>query len=427
MHLFTQKILPVAAAGLLVAAVPVPAASWPQYRGPHGDGISPERVSPWSQSGPRKLWSVPTPAGFSSFAVADGKAYTVVARDRAGTLSETCICLDAGTGKEIWAAVTGVAKYPGGGDSGAADNKGGDGPRSTPTVSDGRVYVFSSEMELHCLDAATGKPIWKHSLAREFGGKNIDWESALSPVVDGGLVFVAGGGAGQSMLAFRKETGAIAWKTGDEAMTHASPVIADIHGVRQLIFLMQSGAVSVDPLTGKTLWKQPFPHKVSTACPPVVGGNIVFLTAGYEVGGGAFEITKTAAGYVPRELWRAKGNTVAASLWSPPVYRDGHLYGMISYKRYGSGPLKCLDLKTGEIKWEKTGYGNGNVILAGDKLIALSDDGHVSLVQASPDGLKELAKFKAVSGKCWTTPALADGRLYVRSTREGACFDLNSQ
>lgn len=427
MHLLTQKISCVLVAVFLATAVSVPGASWPQYRGPHGDGISSEGVSPWGSSSPRKLWSVATPAGFSSFAVADGKAYTVVARDHAGTFSETCLCLDGGTGKELWAAVTGIAKYPGGGDSGAADNKGGDGPRSTPTVSDGRVYIYSSEMELHCLDAATGKPLWKHNIAREFGGKNIDWESAMSPVVDGALVFVAGGGSGQSMLAFRKDSGQLAWKAGDEAMTHASPVLAEIHGVRHLIFLMQSGAVSVDPATGKTLWTQPFPYKVSTACSPVVGGNIVFLTAGYEVGGAAFEITKTAASYVPRELWRAKGNTVAASLWSPPVHRDGYLYGMISYKRYGSGPLKCLDLKTGEIKWEKPGYGNGNVILAGDKLIALSDDGHVSLVQASVDSWKELAKFKAVSGKCWSTPALADGNLYVRSTREGACFDLRPQ
>lgn len=402
------------------------AADWPQYRGPRGDGISAERVrTAWPATGPKRLWRVATPAGFSSFAVAEGKAFTVIARNVDGVLSEVCIALDANSGRELWATPTGLAKYPGGGDSGAEENKGGDGPRSTPTVSQGRVYVYSAEMGLHCLEAATGKTIWKKSITAEFGGKNIGWKNAMSPVVEGDLVYVAGGGAGQSMLALQKASGAVVWKSGDETMTHTTPVVVTLQGTRQVIYLMQSGLVAVGAADGKPLWQFAFPWRTCTACLPVVAGDTVFCTAGYEVGGAACQITRKGEGFEARQKWRVKGNSPLGSLWSPPVCRDGFLYGMLSFKKFATGPLKCVDLATGAVKWEQPGFGAGNVILAGNCLIALSDDGQVVLVEPTPAGYKELARTKAVAGKCWSTPALSDGRLYVRSTKEGVCLDLS--
>jgi outer membrane protein assembly factor BamB len=399
--------------------------SWSQYRGNHGNGISSERLrGAWSAEGPKRLWKASTPAGFSSLSVADGKAFTVVAREMDGAKAEVCLALDALTGKELWVAVTGQAKYRGGGDSGAEGNSGGDGPRSTPAVSGTRVYVYSAQMVLTCLDAATGRAVWKKDIQGEFGGRNIGWESAMSPVVDGELVYVAGGGAGQSMLAFNKETGAVVWKTGDEQMTHATPAVTTILGARQVVFFMQSGLVSLDAASGKTLWRFPFTYRTSTACSPVVSGDVVFCTAGYEVGGAACQVVRAGEGFQAKELWRIKGNAAVADLWSTPVCKDGYLYGMLSFKKFGNGPLKCVDLKTGAVKWEQPGFGAGNVVLAGNELVALSDDGQVVLVQASPDGYKELARSKVISGKCWSTPALCDGRLYVRSTKESACVDL---
>ncbi len=398
---------------------------WPQYRGIGGDGVSAERIlATWPGDGPKRLWTTKTPAGFSSLAVADNKVFTIVSREVDGTASEVCVALDAETGKEIWAAATGQAKYRGGGDSGAEGNSGGDGPRSTPSVSGNRVYVYSAQMMLSCLDAATGKPIWKKDILQEFGGKNIGWESAMSPVIDGNLVYLAGGGAGQSMLAFDKATGALVWKTGDEQMTHATPVVATIQGVRQVIFLMQSGLVSVEAASGKPLWSFPFTYRTATGCSPVVSGDVVFCTAGYEVGGAACQITRNGTSLEAKELWRIKGNPAVASLWSTPVCQDGYLYGMISFKKFGTGPLKCVDIKTGTVKWEQPGFGAGNLVLAGNNLVALSDDGQVVLVEATPAGYKELARTKAITGKCWSTPALSNGRLYVRSTKESACLEL---
>jgi outer membrane protein assembly factor BamB len=398
---------------------------WAQYRGNTGDGLCAEKVlTAWPSDGPKQLWTAKTRAGFSSFAVADSKVFTIISREIDGALTEVCIALDAQTGKEIWAAATGQAKYLGGGDTGADGNNGGDGPRSTPAISANRVYVYSAQMILSCLDEATGKAIWKKDIAQEFGGKNIRWESALSPVIDGKLVFIAGGGPGQSMLAFDKETGAVAWKAGDELMTHATPVVVTLEGVRQVIFLMQSGLVSLEAGSGKPLWHFAFPYRVATGCSPVISGDVVFCTAGYEVGGAACQISRNGTSFEAKELWRIKGDAVVASLWSTPVCKDGYLYGMISYKKFGTGPLKCVDLKTGAVKWEQPGFGAGNVVLAGKNLVALSDDGQLVLVEANPDQYKELARAKAITGKCWSTPAISNGRLYVRSTKESACFDL---
>lgn len=422
----TPNSLRLLTAGVLLAGFSAAYAhNWPQYRGPAGDGISDERISTtWPEGGPKRLWTVPTPAGFSSLSAADGSVFTIVARDVDGAPSEVCVALDAGTGKELWATRTGAAKYRSGGDSGAEGNSGGDGPRSTPTVSGHRVLVYSSNLILSCLDAATGKVLWKKDVAAEFAGKNIGWESAMSPAVDGDLVFIAGGGPGCGMLAFKQATGELAWKAGDDAMTHATPVVANILETRQVLFLMQSGLVSVEPTTGKVLWRFAFPYRTATGCSPVVSGDIVFCTAGYGIGAAACRVSRGASGFEATELWRKKGDSPLASLWSTPVCRDGYLYGMISFKKFAKGPLKCVDLKTGEVKWEQPGFGAGNVILAGDNLIALADDGEVVLAKASPEGYQELGRTKAISGKCWSYPALADGKLFVRSTKEAACLDL---
>src|SRR5208283_6159508 len=146
---------------------------------------------------------------------------------------------------------------------GTPDNNGGDGPRSTPTYDDGKVYTYSSRMVLQCLDAGTGKQIWACNLIKEHAGRNIHWQSAASPLIDGDLVFVAGGGAGQSLLAFDKRNGRVVWQGQDDKMTHSTPVAATLLGQRQIIFFTQSGLVSVVPKTGVVLWRYPFRYSGS--------------------------------------------------------------------------------------------------------------------------------------------------------------------
>lgn len=404
------------------------AADWPQYRGPDQTGSSAEQLTlRWPGDGPKVLWKTETNRGFSSFAISGGKALTEVIREIDGKPREVCVALDAKTGKELWATDVGIGTYDRGGDTGAPDNSGGDGPRSTPTLNDGRVYVATQDLVLHCLDAETGHEVWTKDLIKDHAGRNIQWKSAASPVIDGDLVFIGGGGPGQSLLALQKKTGEVAWKSQDETITHATPVVATILGQRQVIFFLKSGLVSVAAQDGKALWKFPFDYRVSTAASPVVCGDIVYCSAGYDVGGGACRIKKVGDEFQAEELYKIPGNRDIPNHWSTPCYKDGYLYGMFSFKKFANGPLKCVEVATGKIIWEQAGFGAGNVIRVNDQIVALTDFGEVVIVEATPTAYKELARAKAITGKCWSTPALSDGRLYVRSTKEGACLDVAGQ
>jgi len=404
--------------------LPVCAADWPQYAGPDFNRTTPEKIrNSFPANGPKVLWRVPTTDGFSSFVVSDGKAFTQVLRDFQGAPRETLIALEAGSGKELWSAALGGVKINDGGQSGTSDNKGGDGPRSTPAVNGDYVYVLSARLVLSCFEAGSGKKLWAKDLIQEYAGRNVSWENAASPLIDGDLVFVGGGGPGESLLAFDRSTGHLAWKAHDERITHATPIVATFLGQRQIVFFTQSGLVAVQPQDGKLLWKHRFPYKVSTAASPVVAGDIVYCSAGYGVGATAVKISKRAGSFKATEMWFSRGNQPVANHWSTPVCFKGHLYGMFSFKDYGSGPLKCIELATGKVKWEQPDFGAGQVILAGDTVLALSDRGELVTVETNPNQYREIARAKVVTGKCWSTPIVANGRIYVRSTKEGVCLD----
>lgn len=407
-----------------VRAAPVataPGLDWPTYRGPNGDGITTVSVGKaWDSAGPKQVWKAETTNGFSSLAVSGGVAATLVTRDFEGSATEHCVALDAKTGKELWAAPLKLAKYQGGGDDGVRDNKGGDGPRSTPSISEGMVYVYGANLDLYCFDAKTGKQVWSKDVTGDYKGKNISWSNATSPLIEGELVIVGGGGSGAAFLAFDKKSGSLKWKEGDDTITHATPTVATLLGERQIIFFMKSGLTAVSP-KGKILWQQEYKFNVSTAASPVVFENIVYCSAGYGVGSAAFEVKKSGSKYETTELWRVEGDGLN-NHWSTPVAHDGHLYGMFGFKKYGDGPVKCVDIRTGQEKWSKEGFGPGNLILAKDKLVALSDKGELVMIAPKPDAYTELARADVLDGKCWSTPSLSAGFLFARSTKEAACF-----
>jgi outer membrane protein assembly factor BamB len=401
------------------------ASDWPFIRGPLGDGSSPEKISKrWPDSGPKAIWRVPSERGFSSFAVSGGQAFTIEQRDVEGVSQEVVVARHADTGKEVWLKALGAAKFDGGGDAGTGDNKGGDGPRSSPTVDGGRVYVTTGKLALVCLAAQSGEELWRHDLLKEFAGRNIQWQNAASPLVEGDLVLVAGGGAGESLLAFNKTDGRVAWKAFDETMTHATPTAATIHGQRQVIFFVKSGLLAVEPSSGRELWRYAFPFRISTAASPVVAGDIVYCSAGYGVGAGAVKLVRADGKFTATEIYRLAGDKPLANHWSTPVLHNGHLYGMFQFKEYGSGPVKCVEVATGKVKWEKSGFGPGHVVLVDGHVLALGDAGQLVLIKATPDKYEEVARAQVLSGKCWTTPVVAGGRVYARSTKEAVSLDL---
>ncbi|MFM7099741.1 MAG: PQQ-binding-like beta-propeller repeat protein [Verrucomicrobiota bacterium] len=414
----------VLAGGLLAGAAG--AADWTWYRGPLGTGHSPEKIAKtWPSGGPKVLWKVPSPGGFSSFAVGSGRAFCLELRPVAGADQETLVARDAETGRELWIQALGGIKVNDGGQSGTPDNKGGDGPRSTPAVDGKHVYTLSARLVLQCFEAATGKEAWKHDLPKEHGGRNIQWENAQSPLIEDDLVLVAGGGAGQSLLAFHKKTGKVVWKDFDETMTHATAVPATLAGKRQVIFFVKSGLLAVEPATGKELWRYAFPFRISTAASPVVAGDIVYCSAGYGVGAGAVRVKREGAQWSATEIYRVPGDKQLANHWSTPVLFNGHLYGMFQFKEYGSGPVKCVDVATGSIQWEKGGFGPGHVIGVDGHVLALSDAGELVLIEATPKSYREAGRADVLEGKCWTTPVVSGGRVFARSSREAVCLDVS--
>ena len=394
--------------------------SWPQYRGPVGDGKSAEALGEVSAT-PKVLWKRPSPLGFSSFSIAGSDAFTIVAREAGGKPSEVLVAVDTRSGDERWSVALGSSEYEhGGGNAGALGNKGGDGPRSTPSIDGGRVYVYDSHMVLSCVDAKSGDLVWRRDIVGEFEGRNIKWLNATSPVLDGDVIYIGGGGAGQTFLSFDKTTGKVRWKSGDEMITHATPHLTTIDGVKQIIYFCQSGLISLDTKDGTELWRSKFKFSVSTAASPISEGNLVYCSAGYGVGAALFDVKGNSEA---KELWYKPNELM--NHWSTPVVHDGHLYGIFEFKKYGKAPLQCVDLASGEIKWTERGFGPGNCILVDGKLIVLSDAGELVVVDAKPDAYKERSRSKVLSGKCWTTPAFSDGHVYIRSTEEAACVQLS--
>jgi outer membrane protein assembly factor BamB len=390
---------------------------WPQYRGPNHDGVSSEAIrTNWSEQNPQVLWRVPLNAGLSSFAVSGGRAYTQVLRAVDGVDQEFCVALDAGTGQELWAVPMGKAVY----DGGVGD---GDGPRSTPSVDGDRVYVLSSYLLLACLDANTGQPVWTNDLTKTFGSSVIAWQNAASPLIDGDLVLLNCKAAGNSLLGFHKADGGVAWQGQSDYMTQATPVLATILGVRQAIFFAQSGLVSIDPASGRVLWRYPVTYNgTSVAASPVVAGDLVYCSRAYPTAAGALAVQVTASGtnLQAKPVW-SKPNQLM-NHWCTPVQVGGYLFG-----HYGQGSLtfKCVEMSTGTEKWSRAGFGYGSAIAVGGNILALSDTGDLVLVAPDPSAYTEIDRFTALSGKCWNVVAISDGRIYARSTTEGVCLDVS--
>ncbi len=423
MHPFSRY----AVLGALALSLPAAAADWSFIHGPKGDGSSPEKIGKtWPATGPKVLWKVPSEGGFSCLVVSGKVAACLEWRDVDGAKQEVLVARNADTGKELWVKPLGPVKFDGGGDSGTPTNSGGDGPRSSPTIDGSHIYVTSGKLVLTSFDATTGAVAWQHDLIKEYEGRNIQWQNAAAPLIDGDLVLVAGGGPGKSLLAFKKSDGQLAWSGFDEKMTHATPTPTSILGKHQVVFFLQSGLLSVDPKTGTELWRYPFKYAVSTAASPVVAGDIVYCSAGYNVGAGACKVSKNGETFSATEIYRFPGNKPLANHWSTPVLSNGKLYGLFQFKEYGDGPLKCVDVATGKVEWEKKGFGPGQVILVDGHILVLSDAGDLVLVKATPTEYQEVARATVLAGKCWGTPAVSNGRIYARSTKEAVCLEVPS-
>jgi outer membrane protein assembly factor BamB len=382
-----------------------PAATWPGFRGPERDGVSHELIRA-SWEGLTPMWKKPIGGGRASFAIAGGRAFTIEQRKA----NEVVAAYDVMTGRELWthAWPAHFSQWMGG----------GEGPRATPTWADGFVFALGGTGELYCLDAATGHPVWHTNILKDAGAKNLRWGMAGSPLVAGDAVIVQPGGpAGHSVAAYDRHTGKRLWSALDDHTAYASPMQVTLLGVPQFLVVTASRLVGLSLDRRDVLWEFPWhtDHDANAGQPIVIGENRVFYSSGYGAGAVVIELTKAGDRFSVREVWR---NIRMKNRQSSSVLHDGFIYGL------DEGILACLDASTGALKWKGGRYGHGQVLLVGDYLVITTEDGDLVLVAATPDSRQELAHVTILNDETWNVPALADGILLVRNTKEMAAIDL---
>ena len=380
-------------------------AGWPQWLGPDRNGISPETGLFGDEPSFEESWRVQGGKGFSGLSIVGNRIYTMYIHSG----DEYAICLDARNGEVLWRTRT---------DGMLMERQGGDGPRATPTVDGGMVYVFSAYGKLHALDSQTGTQQWSHDLVREFDIKRPNWGFCASPLVEGDLVLIeAGGKRGYSLMAFDKTSGKVAWATGSDKTGYSSPIATTIGQTLQAVFFTGYGLISVAPQHGQVLWKHPWTtsHNINVATPVFIPPNRFFISSDYGTGGSVVEVSATDRGYSVKEIWR---NKEMKNHFATSIHYQGHLYG------FDSSILKCIDAETGSEKWKTRGYGKGTLIVADGHLVILGERGNLGLAKATPEGFVEKANAWVFRSKCWTTPALADGRLYLRDESEIVCLNV---
>lgn len=395
-----------------IAAVEVmslQAGDWPAFRGPQRDGrLTGVHISAdWATSPPKEVWRHRIGPGWSSCCVVGQRLYT---QEQRGD-EEYVVCYDTQTGKEVW----------GHGDATRFEEMvAGAGPRSTPTFHDGHIYAMGANGHLNCLDAATGKPVWCADIKKASNAKTPMWGFSSSPLVLNGLVMVyAGGPESKCMVAYRTETGELAWAAGEGSISYCSPHAATLNGVEQVLHATASGLTSYNPESGAILWEHPWATQQARVVQPAIL-NETDLLLGTGMDGGTRRLTVN----LQDGKWGIKENWTTKTI--KPYYNDLVVLGDYLYG-FDNNIFMCVSLSDGKLKWRARGYGNGQVLLIADdsRLLILSEQGEVALVDAQPEKHNEICRFKAIEGKTWNHPVVAHGSLYVRNAEEIACFQLS--
>jgi outer membrane protein assembly factor BamB len=385
---------------------------WPQWQGPDRSGISKETglLQQWPPAGPPQLWSITgLGAGYGSMAIKGGHIY-VQALNRSGS---TVSSLSTADGRIEWTKAIGRG----------GSNDRGPGPRGTPTLDGDRLYVLTENGDLACLNAATGASIWQRNILADFGGRQIPWLISESPLVDGANVIVTPGGPRAGMVALDKMTGKTVWQSeqlSDEA-GYASPVAADVQGVRVIMTLTSDAGVGVRASDGRLMWRhEAVANGTANVATPIFFDNKVFYSSNYGTGAALLGLTAQAGDvkaqqiYFTREMQNHHGGLVLV---------DGYLYG------FHQSILTCLEFATGKMMWRDRSVGKGSVLYADNHLYLMSENNVVGLAEATPAAYKEKGRFRTVDQgfPSWAHPVISGGRLYVRDQGTLAAYDIRAR
>jgi outer membrane protein assembly factor BamB len=401
------------------------------FLGSHRDAFVPDvkLATDWKSRPPKLVWKEPIGLGYSAFAVMGDAAFTLEQR---GEL-ELVTSYDVRTGELRWHHDVKARHH---------NVIGGDGPGSTPTVEDGRVYALGGTGVLRCLDAASGDKVWMRDVLADVGTNYDDdvsgvmWGRMASPLLVDNLVVVPGGGpaAGPrySLVAYDRESGQIVWKAGNRQVSYSSPSLANYGGVRQIVIVNEDTISSHDPKSGAVLWETKWDgssnSSASASQTVQLADDQMFVSKGYSMGGAAlFEVKPNAtAGAATKgddgsdwnvtKLWY--NHRVLLTKQNNVVVKDDFVYGL------SDGVLQCVELNTGKKQWAGDDYGHGQLLRVGDLLLVLGEWGELALVELEPAAFHELAKLQVLEGKTWNNPALAGSLLVIRNAQEAACYEM---
>ena len=380
-------------------------AEWPGFRGPNRDSVilGVRIATDWKTSPPVELWRRAIGPGWSSFAVRGDYLYTQEQRGE----EEVVSCYDSRTGEPVWRHSDPVRFW---------ESNGGAGPRSTPTLIDGRVYALGGTGVLNVLDASDGRVLWSRNLADDAQAEVPIWGFSSSPLVTGDLVIVAAAG---QLVAYDRETGEPRW-SDIKSDGYSSPHLMTVDGVAQILMLGSAGAIGVQPADGARLWQhtwsgQPIVQPAATA-----DGDLLLSTVGGASGGAGLTrmaVTRGPEGWTLEERWTSNR---LKPYFSDFVVHQGHAYG------FDGSILASVDLADGKRNWKGGRYGHGQMVLLADQsvLLVITEEGELALVSATPDKFTEIARAPAIEGKTWNHPVLVNDLLLVRNAEEMAAFRL---
>lgn len=394
------------------AAAPLTASEgdWVSFRGPHGDSVyDGEPISEdWTSNPPKQLWKRQIGPGWSSFVVVGNYLFTQEQRDKL----EVVAAYDVTTGKPIW-DFSEEARFE--------EYVAGPGPRATPLFHDGKIYVVGAKGSVNCLDAATGKSVW-HA---EMVGKDVktpEWGYSSSPIVVGdAIVTLPGKPDDHAVVAFDAKTGEKRWSAAKGVHSYTSAHLATLCGVPQILAFTSAGLMAIEPEKGNILWQYDWNlDSVARCVQPYVDGDTVTISTFMGNDMRKLKIKKEGEKWASEVLWKS---TDMKPYYNDMVVQDGFAYG------FDNKIFSCIDLSNGKRKWKGGRYGNGQVLLLAKqkKLLLASEQGDVVLLEANPDKLVEVARFKAIEGKTWNHPVVAHGRLFVRNGEEMACYDVHAE
>ncbi|HTK73678.1 MAG TPA: PQQ-binding-like beta-propeller repeat protein [Gemmataceae bacterium] len=405
---------------LISSTAPASSHDWPQFRGPKRDAVSTETglLKEWPKGGPPILWKQKgLGGGYSTPSVAGGRIYGMSFQGE----DEVVWARDEATGDSRW--TTRIAAKS------RLDR--GEGPRSTPTLDDGRVYAVGVQGDLACLDASTGKLIWSKNYKRDFRGRMMSgWGYSESVLVDGDKVIGTPGGDNAALAAFDKKTGRVIWtaRVPDAGGSgYASVMPAEVGGIRMYITWLQSKLVGVSAKDGELLWENARPaNRVANIPSVIVKGDLVFASTGYQAGTTLLKLHAAGSKLTAEEVYDLPGTQVQNHHGGMVLVGD-HVY--LGHGHNAGRPM-CVELATGKVVWKAdrpVASGSAGVVYADGNIVFRHQEGKVALVEATPAGYMLHGSFDQPDrskANAWSHPVIANGKLYLRDQDVLICYDI---